>query len=73
MERKPVLPPRSSDKGEKRGVLIWEGDEWQLWLSATQAIALLEHLRADDTWQQDGIVKRFPVLLSPLKKKGGAW
>jgi hypothetical protein len=64
---------RSSDEREEQGLLIWEGEARQLRLSATQAIALLEHLRADDAWQQDGTVKEIPVLLSLLKKKGRAW
>jgi hypothetical protein len=71
MERKPVLPPRSSDKGEKRGVLIWEGEARQLKLSATQAVALLEHLRADDTSQQDGIVAGEHVTRIVLPKRKG--
>jgi hypothetical protein len=36
--------------------VIWEGEARQLRLSATQAIALLEYLRADDAWQQQRIV-----------------
>ena len=38
---------------------MWEGEARQLTLSATQAIAVLEHLRADDSWQLDEIVVRF--------------
>jgi hypothetical protein len=63
--------PRSPDKREKQGLVIWKGDEPRLRLSATQAIALLEHLHADSTWQQDGIVAGEPVTRLVLPKRKG--
>jgi hypothetical protein len=62
--------PGFSDHEERQGLYIWEGKERRVSLSATQAIALLDCLRADDSRQRDGIVKKSPALLSQRKNEG---
>ena len=70
--RQPMAQACSAPRSyyEEQGLLIWEGER-RVSLSAEQAIALLEHLREDNTWQQNGIVVGEPIswMVGPKGKR----
>jgi hypothetical protein len=50
------------EKWEERGLVLWDHQAQQITqLSATQTLRILEYLRADDGWKQQGIIVGEPV------------
>jgi hypothetical protein len=50
------------EKWEERGLVLWDHQAQQITqLSATQTLRILEYLRADDGWKQQGIIVGEPA------------
>ena len=59
--------PLDRDRWVQQGLVVWQQEtQRMIRLSATKALALLEDLRCDDAWTEQGIVIGEPITRIPL-------
>ena len=66
--------PADRKRWAQTGLIIWQNQTQRIiGLSATDAIQILDNLRTDDSWKEQGIIVGQPVLLLPRGKQGHAF
>ena len=61
------VKPADRERWTQRGIIVWQEETQHIRLSAMQAMQLLDDLRTDDEWADEGITIGQPIIRIPLK------